>query len=101
MPVKPSDREEEYYARKEFEDKQKREEVKQIDMEIAEKQKLKELHFMNCPKCGMKLIEVNYKNIEVDKCSGCNGIWLDAGELEAVAKLNQSVLNKWFDTFKK
>ncbi len=101
MPVKPSDREEEYYARKEFEDKQKREEVKQIEMEIAEKQKLKELHFMNCPKCGMKLIEVNYKNIEVDKCSGCNGIWLDAGELEAVAKLNQSVLNNWFDTFKK
>ena len=101
MPVKPSDREEEYYARKEFEDKQKREKVKQIEMEIAEKQKLKELHFMNCPKCGMKLIEVNYKNIEVDKCSGCNGIWLDAGELEAVAKLNQSVLNNWFDTFKK
>lgn len=101
MPVKPSEREEEYYARKEFEDKQKREEVKQIEMEIAEKQKLKELHFMNCPKCGMKLIEVNYKNIEVDKCSGCNGIWLDAGELETVAKLNQSVLNNWFDTFKK
>jgi uncharacterized protein len=101
MPVKPSDREEEYYARKEFEDKQKREEVKQVEMEIAEKQKLKDLHFMNCPKCGMKLIEVKYKNIEVDKCSGCNGIWLDAGELEAVAKLNQSVLNNWFDTFKK
>jgi uncharacterized protein len=101
MPVKPSDREEEYYARKEFEDKQKREEVKQIEMELAEKQKLKDLHFMNCPKCGMKLIEVNYKNIEVDKCSGCNGIWLDAGELEAVAKLNQGVLNNWFDTFKK
>jgi len=101
MPVTPSEREEEYYARKEFEDKQKREEVKQIELEIAEKQKLKELHFMNCPKCGMKLIEVNYKNIEVDKCSGCNGIWLDAGELEAVAKLNQSVLNNWFDTFKK
>ena len=101
MPVKPSEREEEYYARKEFEDKQKREEVKQIEMEIAEKQKLKDLHFMNCPKCGMKLIEINYKNIEVDKCSGCDGIWLDAGELEEVAKLNQSVLNNWFDTFKK
>ncbi len=101
MPVKPSEREDEYYARKEFEDKKKREEEKQIEMEIAEKQRLKELHFMQCPKCGMKLIEINYKNIEVDKCSGCNGIWLDAGEMEAVAKLNQNVLNKWFDTFKK
>ena len=101
MPVKPSEREEEYYARKEFEDKKTREKKKQSDMEIAEKQRLKDLHFMSCPKCGMKLIEINYKGIEVDKCSGCSGIWLDAGEMEAVAKLNQSVLNKWFDTFKK
>ena len=101
MPVKPSDREEEYYARQEFEEKKKREKEKQIKLEVAEKQRLKELHFMKCPKCGMKLIEINYKDIEVDKCSGCSGIWLDAGEMEAVAKLNQSVLNKWFTTFKK
>lgn len=101
MPVKPSEREEEYYARKEFEEKKKLEELKQTSMEAAEKKRLKELHFMKCPKCGMELIEIHYKKIEVDKCSGCNGIWLDAGEMEAVASLNQSVLNKWFDTFKK
>ena len=50
MPVKPSESEEKYYARKEFEEKKKREEIKQIKIEIEEKQRLKELHFMRCPK---------------------------------------------------
>ena len=101
MPVTPSEREDEYFARKEFEQMKKLEEDNQIKLESNEKQRLKELHFMRCPKCGMKLIEINYKNIEVDKCSGCDGIWLDAGEMETLSKLNQSLLNKWFNTLKK
>ncbi len=56
---------------------------------------------MNCPKCGMKLVEVHYKDVAVDKCSGCDGIWLDAGEMELVSNLSQGVLSKWFDTFRK
>lgn len=101
MPVKPSEREEEYFARLEFEQKKKCEEDNRREMESKEKQSLKELHFMRCPKCGMALIEINYNNIAVDKCSGCDGIWLDAGEMEAVSELNQGLLNKWFKTFKK
>ncbi|MBU1170495.1 MAG: zf-TFIIB domain-containing protein [Proteobacteria bacterium] len=101
MPVKPSEREEEYFARLEFEQKKKCEKDNRMKMESNEKQRLKELHFMRCPKCGMALIEINYNEIAVDKCSGCDGIWLDAGEMEAVSKLNQGLLNKWFKTFKK
>ena len=101
MPVKPSEREDEYFARLEFEQKKKLQEANRIEMESNEKQRLKELHFMRCPKCGMALIEIKYNDIEVDKCSGCDGIWLDAGEMEAVSKLNQGLLNKWFKTFKK
>jgi len=101
MPVTPSEREDEYFARKEFEQMKKLEKDNQIKLESNEKQRLKELHFMRCPKCGMKLIEINYKHIEVDKCSGCDGLWLDAGEMETLSKLNQSLLNKWFNTFKK
>jgi len=39
---------------------------------------------MHCPKCGMDLVEIDYNDIKVDKCTGCEGIWLDAGELETV-----------------
>ena len=31
-------------------------------------------------------IEIDYKGIKVDKCSACEGVWLDAGELEAVSR---------------
>ncbi len=101
MPVKPSDKEEEYFARLEFERKKKLEAELQKKMEQEEKLRQKELHFMHCPKCGMKLIEIDYKGIEVDKCSACDGVWLDAGELQEVSKLEKSVLAKFFSVFKK
>ena len=99
--MKPSEREAEYIARMEFEKKKKIEDEKHKKLKADEKKKLKELHSMRCPKCGMELIEIDYKAIKVDKCSGCEGIWLDAGELEAVAKLEKGGLDKLFSVFKK
>ena len=74
---------------------------KQAKIAAAEKMKLQELHYMKCPKCGMDLIEIGYKDIKVDKCSGCEGVWLDHGELETVSKLEKTGLDKWFSVFKK
>lgn len=99
MPIKPSGKEEEYFAREEYERRKKIEAEKQKAMEAAEKKRLKELHYMHCPKCGMKLVEIDYKGIAVDKCSGCDGVWLDAGELESVSALEAGKLEKWFNVF--
>lgn len=99
--MKPSEREAEFIARMEFERKKKLEEEKHKKLKKDEKKKLKELHNMRCPKCGMELIEIDYKEIKVDKCSECDGIWLDAGELEAVSKLEKRGLDKLFGVFKK
>jgi hypothetical protein len=101
MPLKPSSKEEEYIARLEFEEKKKREEARIKKLQEEEKQKLKELHFMRCPKCGMELIEISYKQLKIDKCSSCDGIWLDAGEFEQVTELEKSSLDKFFKVFKK
>ena len=101
MEWKPSEREEEYFARIEFERKKKLEEEKQSELVKEDKERLKELHHMKCPKCGMGLIEIDYKGIKVDKCSGCEGVWLDAGELEAVAKLEKTGIDKLFSIFTK
>lgn len=101
MPVKPSEKEEEYYARLEFEQKKKIEDEKTKNMAQKEKDRLKELHFMKCPKCGMGLVEIDYKGIKVDKCSDCAGIWLDAGEMESVSSLEKTGLDKLFSVFKK
>ncbi|MFZ1518389.1 MAG: zf-TFIIB domain-containing protein [Ignavibacteriaceae bacterium] len=101
MPVKPSEKEEEYFARLEFDRRKKQEEEARIKLEEAEKERLKNLHYMQCPKCGMKLIEINYKDIQVDKCSSCDGVWLDAGELDAISNLEKGKLDKLFGVFKK
>jgi uncharacterized protein len=68
---------------------------------VEEKERLKALHYMKCPKCGMGLIEMDYRDIKVDKCSACEGVWLDAGELDAVAGLEKSVLDGLFSVFKR
>ncbi|MHB8880555.1 MAG: TFIIB-type zinc ribbon-containing protein [Thermodesulfovibrionales bacterium] len=99
--MKPSEKEAEYIARTEFAKKKQIEEEKHKRLQAEEKKKLQDLHYMRCPKCGMELIEIDYKAIKVDKCSECDGIWLDAGELEAVAKLEKGGLDKLFSVFKK
>ena len=99
--MKPSKREEEDIARMEFEKKKKLEEEKHKNIKENEKKRLKELHHMRCPKCGMELIEIDYKNIKIDKCSECEGIWFDAGELEIIVKLEKTGLDKLFSVFKK
>ena len=101
MPLKPSEQEEEHFARMEYERKKKIEEEKHKKLAEGEKERIKELHHMRCFKCGMELIEIGYKGIKVDRCSECEGIWLDAGELETVSTLEKSGLDKLFSVFKK
>lgn len=101
MPIKPSEKEEEYFARQMFETKQKVEQEKQQNLAEAERQKAKELHFMKCPKCGMNLVEIDYKSIRVDRCSSCEGIWLDTGELARIVKLEKGALDRLFSVFAK
>lgn len=46
---------------------------------------------MNCPKCdGIVLARHFYspkREIEIDRCPNCGGIWLDAGELAKIREL--------------
>ena len=101
MVGKPSEREEEYFARMEFEKKKKSEEEKQKKMAEGEKEKLKEFHYMKCPKCGMELIEIDYRGIKIDRCSACEGVWLDAGEIETVSGLEKAGIDRFFSIFKR
>lgn len=85
MPVKPSEKEEEYFLRVEAERKKKIAEERARKLEEQQREELKKLHWMHCPKCGMELQTIRYRDIEVDRCFNCSGTWLDQGELEKVA----------------
>ena len=41
---------------------------------------------MKCPKDGYDLASSEYHGVTIETCPHCGGMWLDAGELEAVAK---------------
>ncbi|HPU97742.1 MAG TPA: zf-TFIIB domain-containing protein [Candidatus Hydrogenedentes bacterium] len=43
---------------------------------------------MNCPSCDEPLITCEYENVEVDWCSACGGVWLDAGEFELLESIH-------------
>lgn len=36
---------------------------------------------MKCPACRETMFVVEYRDIELDLCPGCRGVWFDAGEL--------------------
>ena len=101
MPVKPSEKEEEYFTRLELERRKKIEEEKQKQLAEEEKLRLKDLHHMRCPKCGSELSEIDFKGIKIDKCFSCEGIWLDAGEMETLSRMEKSSVDKLFSIFKK
>jgi hypothetical protein len=48
----------------------------------AERKRLKDLHYMKCPKCGHDLKVESLDGIEIDRCTFCEGFFVDAGELE-------------------
>jgi ribosomal protein L37AE/L43A len=70
--------EDEYFVKKERELLEK--------MRAKQAAETKTAASMKCPKCGQPLKERSFQKIVIDQCTGCNGIWLDAGELEQVAE---------------
>jgi hypothetical protein len=101
MPIKPTEHEDEYFARIEQEMKKKIEEQKKKQTSEEEREKLRELHFMKCPKCGIDLIEIDFQGMKMDECSACRGIWLDSVEFDAMVKMDKPVLERLFNVFKK
>ena len=98
--TKPSQTEDEYFVREDAE--KKRRIALEMKKQVAADQQaaLKELHFMHCPKCGMKMQEVRYGKLDVDACFSCGGVFLDKGEMDVIAQPQQkgimgAILN-WF-----
>jgi PAT family beta-lactamase induction signal transducer AmpG len=40
---------------------------------------------MRCPKCRFDMEQVDIEGTIIDRCTSCNGLWFDAGEVEALS----------------
>lgn len=90
MPVKPSDNEDKYFMELELKRLIEKARKEQEAVAAEERKRLKELHFMHCPKCGQDLMAEKYGGeVEIDVCPGCKGLWLDANELETILASTQ------------
>jgi hypothetical protein len=82
MPDKPSKNEDEYFAKRDAELlRQQRANAQQAATEAERRS-----HRMKCPKCGYDLITGAWHGIQLDQCTHCHGLWLDAAEAERLVK---------------
>jgi uncharacterized protein len=58
-------------------------EAERSQLEKADELKrLRDQHYMKCPKCGHDMKEEVLEAVSLDRCTFCEGIYLDAGELD-------------------
>jgi Zn-finger nucleic acid-binding protein len=78
---KPSRNEDEYFVKQDAELLRKQREQAESAALEAERR----THYMKCPKDGYDLGSSSFHGEQIETCPRCGGMWLDAGELEAVS----------------
>jgi len=79
---KPSKNEEEYFAQQDRELLEQQRQLAATAAAAAERR----THLMKCPKDGYDLMTITLHGVQIESCTHCRGIWLDAGELEVLEK---------------
>jgi Zn-finger nucleic acid-binding protein len=78
---KPSRNEDEYFVKQDAELLRRQRELADAAARDAERKS----HYMKCPKDGYDLLSSVYHGVQIETCPHCGGMWLDAGEIDAVA----------------
>ena len=84
MLDKPSKVEDEYFAREDVEKKRKLAYQQAQVMAEQQKEALRTLHYMKCPKCGFDLHTLKRGEVDLDMCFNCKGLWIDSGRAGAL-----------------
>jgi hypothetical protein len=89
IPEEAKKKEEAYFREQELKliAKKRKEREARLEEEARsrEAERLKSLrkeHWMCCPKCGHGMEEIDLSGILVDRCTHCEGVYFDNGELE-------------------
>ena len=66
-------------------------------MNEKEMQELRTLVEGHCPKCATRLVAAEERGVAFERCPTCQGVWLDKGEMETLAKRERdSWLGRYF-----
>ena len=64
--------------------RERRERERAAGKAASELDQLRQMHYMKCPKCGHDLKEQDLEGVKVDRCTHCEGVFFDAGELDQI-----------------
>ena len=97
MAKKPSSSEDEFIAREEA----KRRELAKIEQGHEERASARAARVGTCPRgCATKLQEEAFRDILIDRCPTCGGVWLDPGELQKISREDATLVRNCFDFFR-
>lgn len=82
---KPTDTEQEYFLQQDLEL------IAKLREENLAHRKT-ETHARHCPVDGAALVQKEFNGVVVDVCPTCHGVWLDAGELEAITHVKPTAV---------
>jgi Zn-finger nucleic acid-binding protein len=88
MTDKPSRNEDEYFVKQDADLIRRH----RAEADAAALEAERRTHYMKCPKDGYDLGSSVYHGVQIETCPHCGGVWLDAGELEAVAHEDRPAL---------
>ncbi|MFQ5514677.1 MAG: zf-TFIIB domain-containing protein [Myxococcota bacterium] len=93
---KPSSVEDEFITREEA----KRRELEALRHQQAEAEAARRARMGTCPGgCETKLVEEAFRDLLIDRCPTCKGVWLDPGELEKISHDDTAVIRSFFNFF--
>lgn len=99
--TKTTNPEDDYFIKEQAEQLRALAAKKRAELAQVERERLKTLHYMHCPKCGLDLHTITFKGVDIDKCFSCGGVYLDNGELEKLSGHEQSgVIHAMLGLFK-
>ncbi|MFQ5697935.1 MAG: zf-TFIIB domain-containing protein [Myxococcota bacterium] len=79
----------------------KRAELERIRREQEARRAARAARKRTCPGgCETKLVEEPFRNLLIDRCPTCGGVWLDPGELEKIAPDDAPLVNSLLELFR-
>ena len=98
--TKPKNFEADYFMRENAKNRRDLKKQEQRRAKKAHDEELRKIHSMKCPKCGHDLETVRMSYIDVDRCTSCGVLVLEADDIEKFIAEERSILKVLIDFFK-
>lgn len=49
-----------------------------------------QVHSLQCPKCEHGMVEITYRDVTIDRCTNCQGLWFDNDEAHQLKAIEGS-----------